>query len=125
MANHGEIVSSFTTTTHPAQQHQPVPLSKISIADISRMIFLLPSSSSSYFCTVVEIVAHNVGFRPSRQGGCRLDLESIELGNGKREGMQLAPKSAIDKPRVGAVLHAYGIGELSFHPSLISHQGRR
>lgn len=64
----------------------------------------------SFPLATVEIVSHNVGFRPSREGGCRLDLEDIELG-GKREGMQLAPKSDIATPRKAAVLHAYGIGK--------------
>lgn len=57
----------------------------------------------------VEIVAHNVGFRPSRQGGCRLDLEEIQLG-GVRKEMQLAPKSTVVQARSAAILHAYGIG---------------
>lgn len=64
------------------------------------------------FLKTVEIVAHNVGFRPSREGGARLDLEDIEIGGGnKAQGMELAPKSDILKPRKAAVLHAYGIGE--------------
>lgn len=65
----------------------------------------------------IEIVSHNVGFRPSREGGCRLDLEDFELG-GNREGMQLAPKSNITTPRKAAILHAYGIGPAGFQASL-------
>lgn len=77
---------------------------------LERDIFTTEAIDSSISLFTVEIVSHNVGFRPSREGGCRLDLEDFELG-GKREGMQLAPKSDISKPRKAAVLHAYGIGK--------------
>lgn len=42
----------------------------------------------------VEVVATNVGLRPSREGGVRVEAESLDLGEGKKLG----------------VVHAYGIG---------------
>ena len=115
MENHGKTVSFIFFPSTSSQLFFPfssshIKLNRADVLLIVVMTFLFP----------VEIVAHNVGFRPSRQGGCRLDLESIQLGNAKQEGMQLAPKSSIIEPRTGAILHAYGIGKL-FIFSLLSN----
>jgi D-amino-acid oxidase len=56
----------------------------------------------------IEIVSHNVGLRPSRHGGARLELEKRTLGAG--ENADLLPKAARCEPRDVAVVHAYGIG---------------
>ena len=52
----------------------------------------------------IEVVSHNVGLRPAREGGLRLEMEDKVLGEG-----ELVPKSAKGRKRVG-VLHCYGIG---------------
>ena len=54
----------------------------------------------------IEVIKHNVGLRPARRGGCRVELEKKKLG-GK---VALAPPSTIGKERVVGVVHAYGIG---------------
>jgi D-amino-acid oxidase len=56
----------------------------------------------------IEIISHNVGLRPSRHGGARLELEKRTLGTGKNA--DLLPKAARGQPREVAVVHAYGIG---------------
>lgn len=56
----------------------------------------------------IEIVSHNVGLRPSRHGGARLELEKRTLGAG--ENADLLPKAARAEAREVAVVHAYGIG---------------
>lgn len=54
----------------------------------------------------IEIVSHNVGLRPMREGGLRLEIEERELG-----GELLVPTAArVAAPRKVAVLHCYGIG---------------
>lgn len=55
----------------------------------------------------VEIVAHNVGLRPSREGGIRIELEERELGDGQWRDLVPGPRR---RPRNVAVVHAYGLG---------------
>lgn len=50
----------------------------------------------------IEVVSHNVGLRPARDGGLRLEIEEHASGG------QLVPTAARGKG--GAVLHCYGIG---------------
>lgn len=52
----------------------------------------------------IEVVAHNVGLRPARDGGLRLELEEKVLGEDC-----LLPAAAKGRRKV-AVLHCYGIG---------------
>lgn len=57
----------------------------------------------------IEVVAHNVGLRPAREGGARMELEEREIG--KAVSSQIAPGSV--KGSLGrkvAVVHAYGVG---------------
>jgi D-amino-acid oxidase len=61
----------------------------------------------------IEVVAHNVGLRPAREGGMRLELEERKIGQGTKEG--LMPR--IGKKGLGrevAVVHAYGIGSAGY-----------
>lgn len=55
----------------------------------------------------VEVVAHNAGLRPSRDGGIRIELEQRVLGEGKWKGV--VPKIKGSGRQV-AVVHAYGLG---------------
>ena len=55
----------------------------------------------------VEVVAHNVGLRPSREGGIRIDLEKRILGEGKWKDLVPGGKG---KKRDVHVVHAYGLG---------------
>lgn len=55
----------------------------------------------------VEIVAHNAGLRPARQGGIRIELEKRVLGESKWKGLVPGPKQ---RAREVAVVHAYGLG---------------
>ncbi|BEJ15340.1 hypothetical protein CspHIS471_0411070 [Cutaneotrichosporon sp. HIS471] len=63
----------------------------------------------------IEVVAHNVGLRPSREGGVRLELEAREVG-GPANG--LVPKSRATKRRPVAVVHAYGPGGTGYQSSV-------
>ncbi|WWD19394.1 hypothetical protein CI109_103854 [Kwoniella shandongensis] len=66
----------------------------------------------------IEVVSHNVGLRPAREGGARLELVHREVG-GLTERRGIEPKSDSQGPRrkVG-VLHAYGVGSAGFQNSL-------
>jgi hypothetical protein len=52
----------------------------------------------------IEVVSHNVGLRPARDGGLRLEMEEKIVGEG-----ELVPAAARGRRKVH-VLHCYGIG---------------
>lgn len=56
----------------------------------------------------IEIVSHNVGLRPARKGGVRVELEERQLPG-------IVSEKRNDKV---AVVHAYGIGPAGFQASL-------
>lgn len=67
----------------------------------------------------VEVVSHNVGLRPCRKGGIRIELEEMDLGDMVEQGGAILPVCAAQslesehgKAIMGkvAVVHAYGIG---------------
>ncbi|WWC65569.1 uncharacterized protein I303_108187 [Kwoniella dejecticola CBS 10117] len=70
----------------------------------------------------IKIVARNVGLRPVREGGFRLEMEDRIIGQGKAEKEEDAIfPSARGKRGDGrkvAVLHAYGIGPAGYQSSL-------
>jgi len=55
----------------------------------------------------VEVVAHNAGLRPAREGGIRIELEERVLGEGKWKDVLPKIKGV---GRQVAVVHAYGLG---------------
>ena len=57
----------------------------------------------------VQVVSHNVGLRPAREGGMRLELEKRVVGRGGGL-IPLSARKAEKGPREVAVVHAYGIG---------------
>lgn len=63
----------------------------------------------------IEVVAHNVGLRPAREGGVRLELEAREVGG---HAAELAPKSRATSRRKVAVVHAYGPGGTGYQSSV-------
>lgn len=61
----------------------------------------------------IEIISHNVGLRPAREGEPRLEIEEREVGTGanRGNGYEVAPKFGCEgERRKVAVVHAYGIG---------------
>ncbi|ORY35027.1 hypothetical protein BCR39DRAFT_144032 [Naematelia encephala] len=65
----------------------------------------------------IEVISHNVGLRPCREGGLRLELEERTVGEGKA-GLLGPERGKIGKGRKVAVLHAYGIGPAGYQSSL-------
>lgn len=76
----------------------------------------------------IEIIKHNVGSRPVRTGGMRLELEYRKIGDrpSRSQGdndddgaaAALLPASVKDVGRQVAVVHAYGIGAAGYQGSL-------
>jgi hypothetical protein len=58
----------------------------------------------------IKVVSHNVGLRPAREGGMRLELEERVLGEyGSKKGLVPEGGRPVMGRKVG-VVHAYGIG---------------
>ena len=67
-----------------------------------------PDLSDGQGCEQIEVISCNVGLRPARKGGPRVELEHRALGQTKSG---LIPASARrDAGRKVGVVHAYGIG---------------
>jgi len=56
----------------------------------------------------IDVVSINVGLRPSRQGGARVELERRKVGDNTRDAGPRMPLGEIG--RKVAVIHAYGFG---------------
>ncbi|CAD6567617.1 MAG: hypothetical protein TREMPRED_003751 [Tremellales sp. Tagirdzhanova-0007] len=77
---------------------------------------LCPALSEGRGWEGIEVVSHNVGLRPAREGGMRLELEVRTVGAGN-SGL-LPERGTVGKGRKVAVVHAYGIGPAGFQASL-------
>lgn len=65
----------------------------------------------------IDVLRHNVGLRPSRRGGPRLEKETVPIPVGK--GIRPANPSCAsdDMGQSGVVVHAYGIGGAGYQVS--------
>jgi len=61
----------------------------------------------------IQIISHNVGLRPSRKGGAKLELEMVRLPLTN----PLKPLSAKQESREVPVVHCYGIGPAGYQTS--------
>ena len=75
---------------------------------------LCPDLSGGKGWEEIEVVKHNVGLRPCREGGARIELEHRVVG--KRN--PLIPANSRGKEREVGVVHAYGIGPAGYVHSL-------
>jgi len=78
----------------------------------------------------IEIVSHNVGFRPARQNGCRLDLEELTLDASSTSALPnaaLIPKEGLKRSTGAAaatsgqkvaLVQAYGAGPAGYQASI-------
>lgn len=57
----------------------------------------------------IEVISHNVGLRPARDGGARVELERRKLGETAR-GIEPAGHTQNAAKREVGVVHAYGFG---------------
>ncbi|GAA6043041.1 hypothetical protein JCM8097_005128 [Rhodosporidiobolus ruineniae] len=81
---------------------------------LRRCLELEPALSRDGTLEGIEILRHNVGLRPSRKGGPRLEAERVSLP----VAWKLAPAAAKQGPkREITVVHAYGFGPAGFQQS--------
>jgi hypothetical protein len=71
---------------------------------------LCPELSGRKGWEEIEVVKHNVGLRPCREGGARIELETRTVGLEN----PLVPRKARGGERKVAVVHAYGIGPAGY-----------
>ncbi|KAL7424831.1 hypothetical protein Q5752_000516 [Cryptotrichosporon argae] len=71
---------------------------------------LCPALSNGTGWENILVVAHNVGLRPFRDGGLRLELETVKVGGPLTPGLK--------EEREVRVLHAYGIGPAGYQASV-------
>lgn len=67
--------------TKDAGNSDPVPTPDISASIIERCKRLL--ANKGYTDLDVQVVQEQVGFRPGRKGGARVEVENVKLGNGE------------------------------------------
>lgn len=82
------------------------PSSTLAASILRDCLALDPRLSSDGTVQGIEVLSHNVGLRPSRRGGPRLEWESsspVQLEGGKKSSLR--------------VLHAYGIGPAGYQAS--------
>jgi hypothetical protein len=65
----------------------------------------------------IEVVSHNVGLRPCRRGGLRLELEHRKTAAGA-SASALVPGTALSAAREVGCVHAYGVGSAGYQMSL-------
>lgn len=68
---------------------------------------LMPALSHDGTAEGVEVLRHNVGLRPGRKGGPRLESEKVSLPT---KGPLVPSSHRNVKPREATVVHMYGIG---------------
>ena len=66
-----------------------------------------PELSGGKGWEAIDVVSHNAGLRPVREGGARVELERRKIGDGAQG---LVPTRARGQGRAVGVVHAYGIG---------------
>lgn len=84
---------------------------------------LCPDLSGGKGWEEIEVVKHNVGLRPCREGGARIELEKRKVGARDKKNPLIPGKTqGKGKEREVAVVHAYGIGPAGYvHPSSVLH----
>lgn len=107
--------------TYFSGDHSTLPCMKEAERIIKQCLELEPrlAASGSGDWRDVEVVAHNAGLRPARDGGIRIELEQRVLGEGGWKDLVPGPRGGRMSRRVG-VVHAYGLGSGGWVPSLQS-----
>lgn len=92
--------------TYIRDEWSPLPDLKVSERILKDCYKLDPklAGSSGKSWKDIEVISHNVGHRPARDGGARLELQMRE----NLLGSPLVIK--VKEDRSGAVIHAYGFG---------------
>ena len=104
----GHLILGGTTL---ADNYSTLPDPKTAERILRSAYDICPELSNGQGWENIEVVSHNVGLRPARHGGVRVELERRTLGKGLegREGL-LSPAARAALGKDVAVVHAYGIG---------------
>lgn len=94
--------------TYIEDDYSTLPDPKVAEMICSEAYRLCPALGNGKGVEGFKIVSHNVGLRPVRTGGMRLELEKRRLGKGVIH--ELLPHEGKTMERDVAVVHAYGIG---------------
>lgn len=81
---------------------------------LERCLALEPAISSNGQVDGITVLRHNVGLRPAREGGPRLEAEQVRLPVSSALSTTALRSST---SRVATVIHAYGIGPAGFQAS--------
>lgn len=91
--------------TYLKDDYSPLPDLQVSERILRDCYKLEPklAGSSGKSWKDIEVVSHNVGHRPAREGGARLELQ-------ERRHLRTSPLLTKSGGQDGAVIHAYGFG---------------
>ncbi|WWC73408.1 uncharacterized protein I206_107375 [Kwoniella pini CBS 10737] len=93
-------------------------IAKNILKDCYELCPLLDNNNGKGSINDIKILSHNVGLRPVREGGLRLELEDIIINKSEKENNLLLPLKGREKERKVSVIHAYGIGPAGYQSSL-------
>lgn len=96
--------------TYLKDDYSPLPDLKVSERILRDCYALEPklAGSTGRSWKDIEIVSHNVGHRPAREGGARLELQD------RKSLVQSELQSKSRRGNEGAVIHAYGFGSAGY-----------
>ncbi|GAA5936865.1 FAD-dependent oxidoreductase [Sporobolomyces koalae] len=88
---------------------------------LAHCLRLEPSISSNGQVSGIHILRHNVGLRPSRSTGPRLETQTIQLGTRQDPIVADSPirvsSQTRDVERKGTIVHCYGVGPAGYQQS--------
>ncbi|GAA5871161.1 hypothetical protein JCM16303_001710 [Sporobolomyces ruberrimus] len=92
---------------------------------LSHCLRLDPTISKDGTLEGIEILRHNVGLRPSRSSGPRVESELIEIGSNEKSKIRVGRQGERrekeggerGRKKKGVVVHAYGVGPAGYQQS--------
>jgi prepilin-type processing-associated H-X9-DG protein len=94
--------------TYDADNYSPLPSTEIVEGILQRNFALDPNLAPGGTWRDIEVLSVNVGLRPARKAGQRVELERRRIGDGATGASPTA--SLADRGRSVGVIHAYGFG---------------
>ncbi|BEJ17727.1 hypothetical protein CspHIS471_0611280 [Cutaneotrichosporon sp. HIS471] len=102
--------------TYDAENYSPLPSTEIVEGILQRTFALDSNLAPGGTWRDIEVLGVNVGLRPSRKNGQRVELERRRIGD--RATAATPTASLADRGRSVGVIHAYGFGGVGFISSL-------
>ncbi|KAK4052589.1 hypothetical protein OIO90_004217 [Microbotryomycetes sp. JL221] len=89
----------------------------LSKAILEKCFALDPRISSTDDISGIQVLRHNVGLRPSREQGPRLEAETISLPSRSLNPFAIAGADDQARKTTGTIVHAYGVGPAGYQVS--------